>query len=221
MPRSCGSVLLAGSLRQQQLFSADGEFHFSCVREGPLPAQRGQALLDLQAASPLVAKRSAICEPLRLWAARNRADPRSFSSAPSGRIGLLGGRRHASILRTVFLLSPVFRGTPRREPPSSKTRRRTYAHCLGSRYIALLALYLNKREVYPGDGVSLNFKQQRLDVPALSARRWIGLLCNSSFSASAPTMIQEIEFARDSPLEGDGFELPVPVRQAKLTRSCR
>jgi hypothetical protein len=73
---------------------------------------------------------------------------------------------------------------------------------LGSRYIALLALYLNKREVYPGDGVSLNFKQQRLDVPALSARRWIGLLCNSSFSASAPTMIQEIEFARDSPLEG-------------------
>ena len=29
------------------------------------------------------------------------------------------------------------------------------------------------------------------------------------------------EFAPDSPLEGDGFELPVPVRQAKLTRSCR
>jgi hypothetical protein len=28
-------------------------------------------------------------------------------------------------------------------------------------------------------------------------------------------------FARDSPLEGDGFELPVPVRQAKLTRSSR
>ena len=28
-------------------------------------------------------------------------------------------------------------------------------------------------------------------------------------------------FARDSLLEGDGFELPVPVRQAKLTRSCR
>src|SRR5215468_9060408 len=25
----------------------------------------------------------------------------------------------------------------------------------------------------------------------------------------------------DSPLEGDGFELPVPVRQAKLTWSCR
>ena len=25
----------------------------------------------------------------------------------------------------------------------------------------------------------------------------------------------------DSPLEGSGFELSVPVRQAKLTRSCR
>jgi hypothetical protein len=25
----------------------------------------------------------------------------------------------------------------------------------------------------------------------------------------------------DSPLEGDGFEPSVPVRQAKLTRSCR
>src|ERR1700730_12289050 len=29
------------------------------------------------------------------------------------------------------------------------------------------------------------------------------------------------KFAADSLLEGDGFELPVPVRQAKLTRSCR
>ncbi|HEX3521083.1 MAG TPA: hypothetical protein VHT52_03250 [Stellaceae bacterium] len=28
-------------------------------------------------------------------------------------------------------------------------------------------------------------------------------------------------FAVHSPLEGNGFELPVPVRQAKLTRSCR
>ena len=28
-------------------------------------------------------------------------------------------------------------------------------------------------------------------------------------------------FARDSAPEGDGFELSVPVRQAKLTRSCR
>jgi hypothetical protein len=34
-------------------------------------------------------------------------------------------------------------------------------------------------------------------------------------------MIQEIEFAPDSPLDGDGIELPVPVRQAKLTRFCR
>ena len=31
----------------------------------------------------------------------------------------------------------------------------------------------------------------------------------------------QIEFATDSPLEGNGFELSVPVRQAKLTRSCR
>jgi hypothetical protein len=30
-----------------------------------------------------------------------------------------------------------------------------------------------------------------------------------------------IKFAHDSLLEGDGFELPVPVRQAKLTRFCR
>jgi hypothetical protein len=30
-----------------------------------------------------------------------------------------------------------------------------------------------------------------------------------------------VRFATDSALEGDGFELPVPVRQAKLTRSCR
>ena len=29
------------------------------------------------------------------------------------------------------------------------------------------------------------------------------------------------EFAADSPLEGAGFEPSVPVRQAKLTRSCR
>jgi hypothetical protein len=29
------------------------------------------------------------------------------------------------------------------------------------------------------------------------------------------------KFAPDSLLEGDGFELPVPVRQAKLTRFCR
>jgi hypothetical protein len=31
----------------------------------------------------------------------------------------------------------------------------------------------------------------------------------------------QLRFAPDSPLEGDGFELPVPVRQAKLTRFCR
>src|ERR1700737_860601 len=32
-------------------------------------------------------------------------------------------------------------------------------------------------------------------------------------------MIQEIEFAPDSPLEGDGFELPVPGREA-VKPSC-
>jgi hypothetical protein len=32
---------------------------------------------------------------------------------------------------------------------------------------------------------------------------------------------EEVRFALDSPVEGDGFELPVPVRQAKLTRFCR
>jgi len=34
-------------------------------------------------------------------------------------------------------------------------------------------------------------------------------------------MILRMPPAPDSPLEGNGFELPVPVRQAKLTRSCR
>ena len=32
---------------------------------------------------------------------------------------------------------------------------------------------------------------------------------------------EQTRFAADSLLEGAGFELPVPVRQAKLTRSCR
>jgi hypothetical protein len=32
---------------------------------------------------------------------------------------------------------------------------------------------------------------------------------------------EEVGFAHDSALERAGFELPVPVRQAKLTRSCR
>ena len=39
--------------------------------------------------------------------------------------------------------------------------------------------------------------------------------------ATARMMAREVKFVTDSPLEGDGFELPVPVRQAKLTRSCR
>jgi hypothetical protein len=32
-------------------------------------------------------------------------------------------------------------------------------------------------------------------------------------------MIQEIEFAPDSPLEGDGFELPVPREIGSVSRS--
>jgi hypothetical protein len=44
-------------------------------------------------------------------------------------------------------------------------------------------------------------------------------------SAGGPDWVpfhsEEVRFAMDSPLEGDGFELLVPVRQAKLTRSCR
>jgi hypothetical protein len=35
-------------------------------------------------------------------------------------------------------------------------------------------------------------------------------------SPSAPTMIQEIEFAPDSPLEQTGFELSVPPRRRAL-----
>jgi hypothetical protein len=42
-----------------------------------------------------------------------------------------------------------------------------------------------------------------------SQRSSAALTGASGVSASA-TMIQEIEFAPDSPLEGDGFELPVP-----------
>src|SRR4029077_10930455 len=104
--------------------------------------------------------------------ARNRADPRSFSSVPFGGGGLLGGRGQASILRTVFLLRPVFRDTPLRDPPFSKTRRRTYAHCLGSRYIAP-SRSIRTSEKWSGrqPGVSLNFKQQRPDARALSNSR--------------------------------------------------
>ena len=45
-----------------------------------------------------------------------------------------------------------------------------------------------------------------------------------SFAARAkrePVIFHPRRFTTDSPLEGDGFELPVPVRQAKLARSCR
>src|ERR1700730_15949637 len=65
MPRSYGSVSLVDSLKQQQLSSADGEFHLWCAQEGLL-TQRGPDLLNLQAASPLAANRPATCEPPRL-----------------------------------------------------------------------------------------------------------------------------------------------------------
>jgi hypothetical protein len=50
-------------------------------------------------------------------------------------------------------------------------------------------------------------------------RRWVGVgeMPDGDRWDSPP----KIRFAPDSPLEGDGFELSVPVRQAKLTRSCR
>ena len=40
-------------------------------------------------------------------------------------------------------------------------------------------------------------------------------------AAARPSEGDQAGFAYDSSLERDGFELPVPVRQAKLTRSCR
>jgi hypothetical protein len=43
--------------------------------------------------------------------------------------------------------------------------------------------------------------------------RGLGELCSCP-GCGAPTMIQEIGFALDSPLEGNGFELPVPGREA-------
>jgi hypothetical protein len=46
-----------------------------------------------------------------------------------------------------------------------------YAHCLGSRYIAPLPLYLNQARNLCRRCQSLNFKQQRLDAPALSNSR--------------------------------------------------
>ena len=38
---------------------------------------------------------------------------------------------------------------------------------------------------------------------------------------SAATMLQEIEFAPDSPLEGDGFELLVPRHESSGFRRTR
>jgi hypothetical protein len=43
--------------------------------------------------------------------------------------------------------------------------------------------------------------------------RGLGELCSCP-GCGAPTMIQEIGFALDSPLEGDGFELLVPRHES-------
>jgi hypothetical protein len=40
-------------------------------------------------------------------------------------------------------------------------------------------------------------------------------------SFSLQPVCRRVHVLHDSSLEGNGFELPVPVRQAKLTRSCR
>jgi hypothetical protein len=57
--------------------------------------------------------------------ARDRAASSTFPSTPFSEVAFLGGCGHASILRTVFLLRPVFRDTPRRDAPFSRIRRRT------------------------------------------------------------------------------------------------
>src|SRR5215469_8585656 len=60
-------------------------------------------------------RRYALCSIEGRRPAREYAASRSFSSAPLSAEALLGGRGDASILRTVFLLSPVWRATPRRD----------------------------------------------------------------------------------------------------------
>jgi hypothetical protein len=45
--------------------------------------------------------------------------------------------------------------------------------------------------------------------------------CEHVIGVAASSPIMTGTGLYDSLLEGDGFELPVPVRQAKLTRSCR
>src|SRR6516162_4957801 len=47
----------------------------------------------------------------------------------------------------------------------------------------------------------------------------ISLLEGDGFELPVP--VRQAKLARSSLLEGDGFDLPVPVRQAKLARSCR
>jgi hypothetical protein len=57
-------------------------------------------------------------------------------------------------------------------------------------------------------------KKVKLAPPTRHAER-------AAVAAPNPSSWRRERFALDSLLEGSGFELPVPVRQAKLTRSCR
>ena len=67
-------------------------------------------------------------------------------------------------------------------------------------------------------------------MPSLAAVSTIYLFAESRLETQTQTAAEVRDFARatplstgdpDSPLERRGFEPPVPVRQAKLTRSCR
>jgi acetyl-CoA acetyltransferase len=75
---------------------------------------------------------------------------------------------------------------------------------------------------------------EQLTMVSVVQREWAAKNPRATFRASItvddvlnsrmiayPFRLLQCCLALDSPLEGDGFELPVPVRQAKLTRSCR
>ena len=91
-------------------------------------APRGRSRFKTRSRAPLhkynARRRYALCSIEGRRPAREYAASRSFSSAALSTEALLGGRGDASILRTVVLLSPVLRATPRRDAPFSKIRRR-------------------------------------------------------------------------------------------------